>query len=70
MAELHVETKKHNAGIPSWMWIVIGIVIAAAVIYFLTRNNKTAENPTNRTNSFYSKPTRVVPVASVYYKTV
>ena len=43
MAELHVQTKKTNSS-PAWIWIVIGLVIAAAVIYFVTRNKETTQD--------------------------
>lgn len=41
MAEIHVEPKKHTS--PSfWLWIVLALLIAAAVVYYLvTRNNDT-----------------------------
>ena len=38
MAEIHVQTKKNQSN-PAWIWIVVALLIAAAVIYFLTRNN-------------------------------
>ena len=53
MAELHVQTKKTNAT-PAWIWIVIGLLIAAAVIYFVTRNKETTQetnSPPANTNS-------------------
>ena len=57
MAELHVQTKKTNAT-PSWIWIVIGLLIAAAVIYFVTRNKETREDttapPANTTSQLQS----------------
>lgn len=39
MAEIHVEAKKHHSG-SAWLWILIGIIIAAIIIYFVTRNNR------------------------------
>jgi len=51
MAEIHVETKKHNTN-PAWIWIVVVVLIVAAVIYFLTRNNNqnNTVNPVNTTS--------------------
>lgn len=49
MAEIHVQTKKHQSN-PAWLWIVIGILVAAVVIYFVTRN-KSANNNTNQTQT-------------------
>lgn len=43
MAEIHVQTKKHQSN-PVWLWIIIGILIAAVVIYFVTRNKSTNNN--------------------------
>ena len=69
MAELHVQTKKHNTGIPIWVWAVIGILIAAAVVYFLTRN-KASDNTTNQTGTSYSEPIRFDPAATALYRTI
>jgi len=49
MAEIHVQTKKHQTN-PAWLWIVIGILVAAVVIYFVTRN-KSTNNNTNQTQT-------------------
>lgn len=46
MAELHVEPKKHASGSSSWIWIVLGLIIAAVVIYFLVGRNNNADNQT------------------------
>jgi hypothetical protein len=45
MAELHVEPRKKSAT-PSWVWILVGLVIIAVVIYFVTRNNNNNSNTT------------------------
>ncbi|MGE5519493.1 MAG: hypothetical protein ACM3VS_06140 [Candidatus Dadabacteria bacterium] len=47
MAELHVQTKKHNSS-SLWIWILVALLVIAAVVYFLTRNknNTTTENTT------------------------
>jgi flagellar basal body-associated protein FliL len=51
MAEIHVEAKKHHSS-PVWIWILIGIIIAAIVIYFVTARNKSSQtNTQNQTNS-------------------
>jgi hypothetical protein len=39
MAEIHVQAKKHQS--TSWLWIVLGLLLVAAVIYFMTRNKET-----------------------------
>ena len=31
---------------PAWLWILVSLIIVAAVAYFLTRNNTTEENTT------------------------
>ena len=41
MAEIHVEPKKQAT--PAWVWILVGLIIIAAVAFFITRNNKTNE---------------------------
>jgi hypothetical protein len=55
MAEIHVQAKKQNNSSASWVWIVIGLLIAAAVIYFITRNkdaddSKATNTPANTTS--------------------
>ena len=49
MAEIHVQTKKNNNTTPVWLWVLIGLLIAAAVIYFMTRDNKTNDDAVNKT---------------------
>jgi len=41
MAEIHVEPKKKAT--PVWIWVILGVVILAAIIYFAVRN-KTGDN--------------------------
>jgi hypothetical protein len=54
MAEIHVQTKKHNNATPTWIWIVIGLLIAAVVVYLITRNKTTDNNtPNNQTGTSY-----------------
>jgi hypothetical protein len=45
MAEIHVESRKHTSS--AWIWILVSLIIIAAVAYFLTRNNRTGENQIN-----------------------
>lgn len=40
MAELHVQTKKSNTPNSMWIWIVLALVVAGAVIYYLVSRNK------------------------------
>jgi prolipoprotein diacylglyceryltransferase len=57
MADIHVEVKKHRAT-PVWIWIVLILIIAAVVWYFLAHNNKATNgnaNPAN-TTSFIHTP--------------
>jgi bacteriorhodopsin len=37
MAEINVEAKKHSSS-SVWLWVLLALV-AAAIIYFLTRDN-------------------------------
>lgn len=46
MAEIHVQARKHQAN-PGWMWawIVLGILVIAAVVYLIYVNkNKSDQN--------------------------
>jgi len=58
MAEIHVETKKHNTT-PAWIWILIAVIVLAVVAYFLTRNKSTDQN-----NSANKNTTSYVPYHS------
>ena len=64
MAEINVQTKK-NTSSSIWLWVLVAL-IAAAVIYFLTRDkDNTQRNATDtHTTSFY-QPSAVAP--SVMY---
>lgn len=46
MAEIHVRAKKQNASGPVWIWILIGLLIVAAVAYFVVKNKDSAPNNT------------------------
>jgi hypothetical protein len=52
MAEIHVEAKKKTN--PVWLWIVLAVVIVAAIVYFVVRNkrvdNGSAANKPNQTS--------------------
>ncbi len=48
MAEIHVEAKKKTN--PVWLWIVLAVVIVAAIVYFAVRNKKDNGNTTNKPN--------------------
>ena len=65
MAEIHVQTKKHQSN-PAWIWIVLALIVAAAVIYFLTRNNTEDDNRNNtvpNTTSYVQLPEIKSPAA-------
>jgi len=44
MAEIHVQTKKRRAS-PGWMWtwLILGILIIAAVVYYIYTNKDKAD---------------------------
>ena len=47
MAEIHVEARRASRYNPSWMWtwIIVGIIIIAAVVYYVFANkNEDASN--------------------------
>lgn len=46
MAEIHVQTKKHNTSNTLWIWIVLALVILGALIYYFMTRNKTANDTT------------------------
>ena len=55
MAEIHVEPKKNTSG-ANWLWIVLLILVLAAVIYyFMSRNdtNDTVTPPANTTGYLF-----------------
>ena len=49
MANIDVQTKRHSSS-SVWMWILLALV-AAAVIYFLTRDNHRNEGATDINNT-------------------
>jgi flagellar basal body-associated protein FliL len=51
MAEIHVESQKHQST-PAWIWILVTLVIVALAAYFLTRNTtSTTDQNTGVNNS-------------------
>ena len=47
MAEIHVQAKKRNSS--AWLWILITIIVVAAVAFLLVwNNNKAQENVNNK----------------------
>ena len=48
MAEIHVQTKKKTPLL--WVWIVAALIIIAAIMYFLVRNKKAANNTVSKPN--------------------
>jgi hypothetical protein len=63
MAEIHVQPKKNTT--PIWLWILVGVVILAAVAFVLIRNknnqkNNTATPPNETSYVQWPQPTDVV----------
>ena len=47
MAEIHVQAKKRSSS--AWLWILITIIIVAAVAFYLVwNNNKVRDNVNNK----------------------
>jgi uncharacterized membrane-anchored protein YhcB (DUF1043 family) len=66
MAEIHVQTKKHNNTTPTWIWIVIGLLIAAVVVYLVMRNKTTDNTPNNQTGTSYLRLASERTIPAVY----
>lgn len=49
MAEIHVQARRHARSNPSWMWawLIIGIIIIAAVAYYVYANKDKADDANN-----------------------
>ena len=62
MAEIHVESKKHQST-PAWIWILISLAIIGLVAYFLTRSNATTNDENTGTGT--NKSTSYVQPATV-----
>ena len=70
MAQIHVQAKRHPRANPTWMWawIVIGILIIAAVVYFVYANkdNNTTNEQEIKNDRNTPVPGAVVPPQSQY----
>ena len=62
MAEIHVESKKHQST-PAWIWILVTLAIIGLLAYFLTRNNTSIDDNNTGTNA--NSPTSYIQPASV-----
>jgi hypothetical protein len=62
MAEIHVESKKHQST-PAWVWILVSLAVIGLLAYFLTRNNTNTNDQNMGTNpnntSSYVEPVSV-----------
>jgi len=58
MAEIHVQARKHPRANPSWMWawIIIGLLIIAAVVYFVFMNKNNNQNNTQEIKNDRNTP--------------
>ena len=65
MAEIHVESKKHQST-PAWIWILVTLAIIGLVAYFLTRNNTTTNDQNTGTNTNNSS-SYIAPAADGFY---
>ncbi|HEU0109627.1 MAG TPA: hypothetical protein VFQ73_02070 [Flavisolibacter sp.] len=54
MAEIHVQPKKQSSS-SIWLWVVLALV-AAAVIYFLTRDNDRNDEGVIENTTSYIQP--------------
>lgn len=65
MAEIHVQARKHQRANPTWMWawILIGLAIIAAVVYFVytNKNNNTTNEQEIRDDRNTPQPGAMVP---------
>jgi hypothetical protein len=58
MAEIHVEAKKKST--PSWIWILIGVVVVGVIVFFLLRNKRADQSNGNTSKP---NPTSVIQAA-------
>ena len=67
MAEIHVQTKKNNTS-SLWIWILVGLLIIAVVVYLIARNNKTDENgAVNKNSTSYNQlPLHIAETGTIY----
>lgn len=63
MAELHVQTKKHQSSSP-WLWIVLALVVLGALGFYLMNRNKAEDSSTHpaTTSGVYSPARNVADV--------
>jgi hypothetical protein len=49
MAEIHVQARRHPRSNPAWMWtwLIVGILIIAAVAYYVLANKDKADDANN-----------------------
>jgi len=68
MAEIHVQAKRQQRANPTWMWawILIGIAVIAAVVYFVYTNkyNNTTNEQEIKNDRNTPQPGAVVPQQS------
>lgn len=50
MAEIHVQARRHSRSNPTWMWtwLIVGILIIAAVAYYVFANKEKANRNNNQ----------------------
>ena len=50
MAEIHVQARKHSRSNPAnmWLWLIIGIIIIAAVAYYVYANKYKSDDASNQ----------------------
>lgn len=69
MAEIHVQARRHTRSNPAWMWtwLIVGILIIAAVAYYVFANkDKDANNNQDLQNQRNTPmPGAVVPQQSL-----
>lgn len=44
MAEIHVQAKKKTGS--AWVWIIVGVILIAAIVFFMWRSNQTKKTNT------------------------
>jgi hypothetical protein len=66
MAEIHVESKKHQST-PAWIWILVTLAIIGLLAYFLTRNNTTTNDQNTGTSPSSSSHMQPAVVEEFYH---
>lgn len=69
MAEIHVQARKHSRANPAtmWIWLIIGALIIAAVVYYVYMN-KNKNNSNNNTQDLKNQRNTPQPGAMVPQK--